>query len=96
MRPSSVYKINPEITLEDGTKLTQESQNQEVYLYYCNQLEIFLVGQTPGVVDLAYAHIDNTVLPRTIIGQMPGQIMIGIGKKGEVSVLDTAMINLEY
>ncbi len=96
MRPSSPYIFNPEITLEDGTKLTHESENQEVYSYYCNQLEVFVVGQTPGVVDLAYAHIDNTALPRTIIGQMPGQIMVGIGKKGEVSILDTAIINLAY
>ncbi len=94
------YHMNPVITLSDGTVLTHESPDHDVYFYYCGLTEIYLTNSDRNSdIDFGVVEIQNRNItyeqPKYVVPLKNGKTIMGIGIKGKSYTYDTAEVTVD-
>lgn len=90
------YGFNPVITLSDGTQMSVDSTNKDVYEYYCDALELYYVNATnSSEIDLGILSINNNIIPRKVTPLKNGSMVLAIGRKNDNITLGTVPVTVE-
>ena len=90
------WAFKPIIELSDGTKLSSQSANQDVYLYYLGLTELFLTNDNnSSEVDFGVAEVSNKKVPREVIPLKNGKITLAVGVKSTGITYDRIPITVK-
>lgn len=82
------YAFNPKIKLSDGTELSKSSKDSDVYKYYLNMTDFYLVNDSStdtidfGVVEVLNNESLENDSPKALVPLKNGKVILAVGYNG--------------